>query len=125
MRDLKDLYLETACLARLDGLSKEESEDRAYETVIVAWLNENGASSDDTICAHCQGPPESANTLIPYGVKTHRSWLHAKCWWPWRTERRFQAQTALEEMNIKSRTATSASWPDPPKQKIIPLHEDA
>jgi hypothetical protein len=83
------------------GLSRAQSERRAFDDCIVRWLDRNPAPSAPGRCARCGRTETRDAVVLPFGTEpgTH-VWLHAECWPAWHRARRDEAANALRARGI-------------------------
>lgn len=92
-----------AAVARKEGLPPAEAEPRAYEIVLVEWLNANPPpSSGAARCAYCRAPlGEPGRDGVPVLTPADREvWLHHGCWSDWTAGRRAEAAAELARHGV-------------------------
>ncbi len=74
--------------------SAAEARAIAWEHCVVRWMDLHTAATSPASCAHCGRPDAPGAVIVPYGTGPH-AWLHTRCWRPWFTARRAEAEAAL------------------------------
>jgi hypothetical protein len=73
-----------------------EINDRAFEAVVIEWLNKHRAAPVPGRCIWC-GKPDSSSSAVVLPLRAEPGthvWFHAECWSTWREEQRRDAVTA-------------------------------
>ena len=98
--DWQALFQERAGIAEFDGLSRPQTEARAFECCIAEWLHQHPhPPSEPEQCAQC-GEAFGGYDGLPFLTEGGHIWLHDACHAPWYAARRAAAAGALMEMGI-------------------------
>ena len=98
-----DRYEERAAILEFDaGLTRAEAEARAWECIIVRWLNENHPSGlDQDRCAACgQLFSRIGEEAVPVLAGEGHIWVHHGCHARLMAKRRAEAARALADMGL-------------------------
>jgi hypothetical protein len=104
--DWQVFFDERAAIVEFDGgLSRAESEARAFAYCLTEWINRNPTPSAPGRCQACGGGERPCDPLLPFGTDTiGHAWAHRACWPAWYRAREAEAIAALSSMGIR------ASW---------------
>jgi hypothetical protein len=108
--DWRTFFDERAGIAEFGGgLTRTQTETRAFECCVVEWLNRNPIRSSRGRCVLCGGGESADKPLLPHGVEsTGHAWLHSVCWEPWYAGRKAKAVAAMAAIGIAGRQGEKA-----------------
>jgi hypothetical protein len=102
-KDWQVFYDGRAGIAEYDGgVSRAETEVRAFEWCINEWMEQHPEPSLPDQCAWCGKPDTTGSSVVPFGTQSHgHTWLHSGCWEVWFRDRRERAEQALRAFGVE------------------------